>query len=66
MQANIGDRVIVKGRVIGRTENIGVGEVVEVRGADGEAPYLVRFENGYEALVSPGPDCIIEPRISNQ
>jgi hypothetical protein len=36
------------------------GEIVEVRGAGGEPPYLVRFDDGHTALVFPGPDAIIE------
>jgi Domain of unknown function (DUF1918) len=38
------------------------GEIVEVRGAGGEPPYLVRFDDGHTALVFPGPDAIIEHR----
>ncbi len=36
------------------------GEIVEVRGAGGEPPYLVRFDDGHTALVFPGPDAVIE------
>jgi len=36
------------------------GEMVEVRGAGGEPPYLVRFDDGHAALVFPGPDAVIE------
>jgi hypothetical protein len=36
------------------------GEIVEVRGAGGEPPYLVRFDDGHTALVFPGPDATIE------
>jgi hypothetical protein len=36
------------------------GEIVEVRGAGGEPPYLVRFDDGHTSLVFPGPDAIIE------
>jgi hypothetical protein len=36
------------------------GEIVEVRGAGGEPPYLVRFEDGHTGLVFPGPDATIE------
>jgi hypothetical protein len=38
-----------------------VGEIIEVRGAGGEPPYLVRFDDGHTSLVFPGPDVIIEP-----
>jgi hypothetical protein len=36
-------------------------EIVEVRGADGGPPYLVRYEDGHEAVVFPGPDAVVEP-----
>jgi hypothetical protein len=36
------------------------GEVLEVRGADGAPPYLVRFDDGHEMLVYPGTDAVIE------
>ncbi|MEV4741244.1 DUF1918 domain-containing protein [Streptomyces sp. NPDC049555] len=61
MHATIGDRVRIKGRNVGMREQI--GEIVEVRGRNGEPPYLVRFENGRETLIYPGPDCLIEPGI---
>ncbi|GAA1934995.1 hypothetical protein GCM10009837_71040 [Streptomyces durmitorensis] len=32
------------------------GKITEVLGADGAPPYLVRFTDGSEQLVSPGPD----------
>ncbi|GAA4143271.1 hypothetical protein GCM10022416_33150 [Actinomadura keratinilytica] len=38
-----------------------VGEIIEVRGDDGSPPYVVRFEDGHEALCFPGPDAVIEP-----
>ena len=37
------------------------GEVLEVHGADGAPPYLVRWsDNGHETLVFPGPDAQME------
>jgi len=38
-----------------------MGEIVEVREASGEPPYLVRFDDGHTCLVFPGPDAVIEP-----
>ncbi len=58
MRAKVGDRLRVHGRTVGDIERI--GEIVEVRGSDGEPPYLVRFDDGHETLVFPGPDAIIE------
>ncbi len=46
------------GNIVGHPER--TGEIVEVRGAGGEPPYLVRFDDGHTALVFPGPDAIIE------
>ena len=54
MQAAVGDHLIVEGRKVddGRRE----GEVIEVRGADGAPPYVVRWSDGHEGLTYPGPD----------
>lgn len=54
MQAKVGDRLVVHGPHVGDHERD--GEILEVRGAQGGPPYLVRWaENGHEALVFPGP-----------
>lgn len=58
MQAAVGDRLHVRGNTVGQPERI--GKIVEVRGAGGEPPYLVQFEDGHSALVFPGPDTVIE------
>jgi hypothetical protein len=34
--------------------------VVEARGQDGGPPYVVRYDNGHETVVFPGPDMWIE------
>ena len=57
MRARIGDRLRVQGRTVGVPERVGV--IVEVRHDDGSPPYLVRFDDGHEALVFPGPDCLL-------
>jgi hypothetical protein len=36
------------------------GEIIEVKGPSGTPPYLVRFEDGHEGLVFPGPDAVVE------
>jgi hypothetical protein len=59
MQAAIGDRFHVHGNIVGQPER--TGEIIEVRGAGGEPPYLVRFDDGHTSLVFPGPDAIVEP-----
>lgn len=58
MRAQVGDRLHVHGRIVGVQEQR--GEIVEVRGEDGEPPYRVRFADGHEGLVYPGPDCEVE------
>ena len=58
MQAVVGDRLHVHGRVVGAADQL--AEIVEVRGEDGAPPYLVRHEDGHEALVFPGPDASVE------
>jgi hypothetical protein len=60
MRAMVGDKLHVHGRTVGMQEQF--AEIVEVRGQDGEPPYLVRYPDGREGLVFPGPDSIVEPR----
>lgn len=62
MRASVGDRLHVHGRVVGQGERH--GEIVEVRGANGEPPYVVRFSDGRESLVFPGPDCVVLPPLT--
>ena len=38
----------------------GVEEIIEIRGSDGGPPYLVRRDDGHEALLYPGADCELE------
>ncbi|WP_433197770.1 DUF1918 domain-containing protein [Nocardia sp. CA-107356] len=61
MMANVGDRLLVHGHVVGQGDRH--GEIVEVRGPQGAPPYVVRFDDGHESLVYPGPDAIIEPAM---
>lgn len=58
MQAVIGDRLHVHSRAVGQTEQLAV--VVEIHGGNGAPPYLVRYEDGHQALIVPGPDCTVE------
>ncbi|GGW34688.1 DUF1918 domain-containing protein [Streptomyces xantholiticus] len=57
MQANVGDTLLVHGRTVGQHDKI--AEVVEVLGHEGNPPFRVRFEDGHEALMSPGPDTVV-------
>jgi hypothetical protein len=51
---------LIHGNTVGHPDKN--GEIVEVRGAEGEPPYLVRFDDGRTRLVFPGPDAVIVPR----
>ena len=70
MEAQVGDRLVVKGRKVGAGERI--GEILEVRGTNGEPPYVVRWsDDGRESLVIPGPDASIKrgrkkPAVENK
>jgi hypothetical protein len=59
VQANVGDRIIIKGHHTGQPERD--GEILEVRGPDGGPPYLVRWsDTGEEGLFFPGSDASIQ------
>ena len=60
MQANVGDRIIIKAHRVGEPERD--CEVLEVHGPDGGPPYLVRWgDNGHESLFFPGSDARVMP-----
>ncbi|OIK08043.1 DUF1918 domain-containing protein [Streptomyces monashensis] len=58
MRASKGDKLVQHGRVVGQHDQ--ESEVVEVMGEKGEPPYRVRFPDGHEAIMSPGPDCQVK------
>lgn len=58
MQAQVGQRLHIHGKAVGSQDQF--GEIVEVRGDDGAPPYLVRFSDGHESLIYPGPDAEVE------
>jgi hypothetical protein len=58
MKASVGDRIIIQPRHLDEPSRD--GEIVEVHGADGSPPYLVRWsEDGHTVLLYPGPDAHI-------
>ena len=59
MRAQVGDQLVVEGRTTNVPQQR--GEVIEVRGEDGAPPYLVRWEDGHEALTFPGSDAHVLP-----
>ncbi|HSL25523.1 MAG TPA: DUF1918 domain-containing protein [Acidimicrobiia bacterium] len=59
MRAQPGDKLIIKGHHVGDPDRD--GEILEVHGSEGEAPYLVRWsDDGHEGLIFPGSDAVIE------
>jgi len=58
MEAKVGDHLVIESNKVGNPRK--VGEVVEVRGANGEPPYVVRWTDGYEGLLFPGPDAHVD------
>jgi hypothetical protein len=60
MEATIGDQICIHGNTVGHPDKH--AEIVEVHGAAGEPPYLVRFPDGQTRLLFPGPDAVIVPR----
>lgn len=59
MRAEVGDRIVIKGHHTGEPDRD--CEVVEVRGADGGPPYVVRWgDTGHEAFFFPGSDAHVQ------
>jgi len=59
MKANTGDRLVMEGVHVGTPRRVGI--VLEVHGADGAPPYLVRWlDNGHETLCFPGSDARVQ------
>jgi Domain of unknown function (DUF1876)/Domain of unknown function (DUF1918) len=57
MKAQVGDRIILTGTRV--DDPMRDGEVLEVKGSDGGAPYTVRWSDGHTGLVYPGPGAIM-------
>lgn len=59
MKTAVGDRIVIRGHRVGEHDRD--GEILEVRGADGGPPYLVRWDDdGHETIIYPGTDAFIE------
>jgi hypothetical protein len=59
MYAQIGDRLVVRSQHLDGP--VRDGRIVEVHGADGAPPFVVRWsDTGHESLVFPGPDAYVE------
>ena len=57
MKAQKGDRIILTARHTDQATRD--GEVLEVRGADGGPPYLVKWTDGHTGLLYPGPGSVL-------
>ena len=59
LNAEVGDRLIIRGHRVGEPERD--AEIIEVRGDEGGPPFVVRWaDNGHEALVFPGTDAYVQ------
>ena len=58
MDAEVGDRLVVKGHRIGEGDREAV--VLEVHGPAGGPPYLVRWRDGHESVFVPSSDTVVE------
>ena len=54
MQATVGDQIVIHSQHV--DEQVRSGEIIDVRGPDGSPPFVVRWGDGHEALLYPGPD----------
>jgi hypothetical protein len=62
VKAKVGDKIIVKAHHIGEPDRDAV--VLDVRGANGAPPYLVRWSaDGHEGLFFPGCDANVVPYV---
>jgi hypothetical protein len=59
MKANVGDRLVLAGTHVGDGNR--VGTIIEIGHPDGTPPYRVRWPDGHETLMFPGPDARVEP-----
>ncbi|MGW4838259.1 DUF1918 domain-containing protein [Streptomyces globisporus] len=58
MEAHTGDRLLMHGRTMGQPDR--VAEIIEVLGDGGAPPSRLRFDDGHEHLMSPGPDSVVQ------
>ena len=58
MRAQAGDQLTVRGRHQGDEDRH--GEIIEVEGADGAPPYLVRWRDGHVSTFFPSSDSQID------
>jgi hypothetical protein len=57
MRARVGDRIILAADKVDQPTR--EGTVTEVRGPDGQPPFVVEWSNGHTGLLYPGPGAIL-------
>ena len=62
MKAKIGDRLVLHGIHVGDSRRTGI--ITAIQHSDGSPPYQVRWPDGHESFISPGPDARVEPQES--
>ena len=58
MHAKVGDEVVVRGRHVADEDR--QGTIIEIHGADGTPPFVIRWQDGHESLFFPSSDTRIE------
>lgn len=64
MHAEVGEVLVLKANRVGQPDR--AGQIVDVRGADGGPPFLVKFDDGHEGLVFPGPDAVVHHELPDR
>ena len=57
MRAHVGDHIVLAGEHVDQPTR--VGPIREVRGQDGEPPFLVEWRDGHTGLIYPGPGSVL-------
>ena len=59
LHAQVGDRLVIRGHRVGEPDRD--AEILEVQGADGQPPYVVRWsEDGRVSWFIPGSDAVVD------
>ena len=58
MRASVNDLLRVRSHHVGNPDRSAV--ILEVQGADGAPPYLVRWTDGHSSLFYPSADTVLE------
>ena len=63
MDAHVGDQLVIRSRQVGHAEQL--GEIVEVM-TGGTEHYRVRWSDGRETILYPGPDATVRPAAGDR